>query len=76
MLVVSIVFKATRHLAQFNDFLLNYMLQLATMGVAVVLFGTLYYILVERPCMDPKWPLKLWQFLTRTRHAHPSVARD
>jgi peptidoglycan/LPS O-acetylase OafA/YrhL len=63
MLIVSIFFKATRHLAIFHDFLLNYALQIATLGSAVALFGALYYILIERPCMDPQWPRKLWHRL-------------
>ena len=69
MLIISIVFKATRHLAVFNDFLLNYLLQVVTLGTAIGLFATLYYVSIERPCMDPDWPRKAWRFVTRS----PSV---
>ena len=77
MLIVSIVFKATRHLAVFSDFLLNYTLQVATLGTAIALLGTLYFVLIERPCMDPQWPHKLWRRISRssdTAAALPPVA--
>ena len=66
MLIISVVFKATRHLAVFNDFLLNYVLQVVTLGTAIGVFATLYYVLIERPCMDPEWPHKAWRFVTRS----------
>ena len=27
--------------------------------------GAVYYRLIERPCMDPKWPMRLWTRLAR-----------
>lgn len=71
MLIISVVFKATRHLAIFDDFLVNYGLQVLTLGAAIGLFGTLYYVLVERPCMDPHWPQKLRLRITG-RHPAPN----
>jgi peptidoglycan/LPS O-acetylase OafA/YrhL len=65
MLIISVVFKATRHLAVFHDFLLNYLVQIATLGAAIGLLATLYYIVIERPCMDPQWPRKAWRVLSR-----------
>ena len=67
MLIISVVFKATRHLVVLNDFALNYAVQVDTLGTAIGPFGTLYYILIERPCMDPAWPRKLW-----TKCGHPT----
>jgi peptidoglycan/LPS O-acetylase OafA/YrhL len=69
MLIISVVFKGTRHLVVFNDFLLNYLVQIATLGVAIALLGTLYYVLIERPCMDPQWPQKLWRRIRRSSDA-------
>jgi peptidoglycan/LPS O-acetylase OafA/YrhL len=74
MLIIAIVFKATRHLAVFHDFLLNYTLQVITLGSAVLVFATLYYVLVERPCMDPQWPQKLWHRISGSptyKHGSP-----
>ncbi len=61
MLIISVVFKATKHLAVFQDLLLNYTIQVVTLGTAIALLGTLYFVLIERPCMDPQWPQKLWR---------------
>jgi hypothetical protein len=63
MLVVSAFFKLTRHLVVFHDYLANYAVQLATLGSAIALVGAAYYLLIERPCMDPHWPRQLWQRL-------------
>jgi peptidoglycan/LPS O-acetylase OafA/YrhL len=67
MLIISIVFKGTSHLAVFHDFLLNYIVQIATLGTVVSLFGTLYYVAIERPCMDPNWPRALLRRIARPR---------
>jgi peptidoglycan/LPS O-acetylase OafA/YrhL len=29
-----------------------------------IVFGGVYYVLIERPCMDKQWPGKLWRWLT------------
>ena len=59
MLIIPVLFHATRHVL-FPDFLLSYTFQVVTLGGGILLFGTLYYVTVERPCMDPQWPQKLW----------------
>ena len=66
MLVISIAFKATRHLILFHDFLANLLIQFVTLGACIYVASTLYFVLVERPCMDPEWPQKLWRLLTRS----------
>ena len=47
MLIISIVFRATKHLAVFQDLLVNYIVQLATLGTAIALLGTLYFVLID-----------------------------
>ena len=27
--------------------------------------GAVYYRLIERPCMDPRWPMRLWKRLSQ-----------
>ncbi len=66
MLAITLVFKATRHLAVLHDFLANYAVQVAAMMVPVALLGTLYFVVVERPCMDPQWPRKAWRVLSHS----------
>ena len=59
MLIISICFKLTRHLVRFQDFFANWILQVLLLGFGIAVFGTLYFVLIERPCMDPTWPQKL-----------------
>lgn len=68
MLIISVLFRATRHFI-FQDFLLSYAFQVVTIGSGIVLFGTLFYVAVERPCMDPQWPQKLWLKVRSMGHA-------
>ena len=59
MFVIATFFKETKHLLVFRDFLANFVVQVVILGALVLIFGTAYFVLVERPCMDPKWPNKL-----------------
>ena len=61
---IGVSFKLTRHLIVFQDFLLNFSVQVVALGIPIALVSLLAYVLVERPCMDPAWPRKLWQLLT------------
>jgi peptidoglycan/LPS O-acetylase OafA/YrhL len=68
--MMAVVFKFSRRLLlpQF-DYLTNYMIQLIVIGVPILLSSVAFFMLVERPCMDPHWPGKLWHKLTgRTEH--------
>lgn len=39
---------------------------LGALGIpAVLLVGGAFYLLVERPCMDSRWPAKLWHYIAR-----------
>lgn len=63
--LMAVFFKVTRKLVFVRfDFLANYAIQLVVMGIPVLLCSVLYYKFIERPCMDPDWPSKLWQKLT------------
>lgn len=66
-LVISIAFKATRHLIRFDDFLLNLVVQIVLLGTAIYLVSTAYFLVVERPCMDSRWPQELWGRLRTLR---------
>lgn len=63
--LMAVFFKATRKLIFVRlDFLANFAIQLAVMGIPILLCSVFYYKFIERPCMDPDWPSKLWQKLT------------
>jgi peptidoglycan/LPS O-acetylase OafA/YrhL len=63
--LIAAIFKVTRRLIipKF-DFLANFAIQLIVTGVPTLLLCILFYRLVERPCMDPDWPSKLWHWAT------------
>lgn len=62
MLIISTVFRAVKHL-RFDNGGLTMAIQMAILACSVLLVSTLYFVLIERPCMDPAWPQKLWRRL-------------
>jgi peptidoglycan/LPS O-acetylase OafA/YrhL len=64
-LLIAVLFKLTRRaILPGALFFVNYAIQLLLVTVPVLILCALFFLLVERPCMDPNWPSKLWQFLT------------
>jgi peptidoglycan/LPS O-acetylase OafA/YrhL len=59
MMVISIAFRLTRRLLIPSNLPLSFLIQALLLGACIYLFCTAYFILIERPCMDPKWPRKL-----------------
>jgi peptidoglycan/LPS O-acetylase OafA/YrhL len=70
MLVISIAFKLTRRFILPSSLALSYLIQVVLLGACITAFCTAYFVLIERPCMDPDWPRKL-----RTRLAGLSRSR-
>jgi len=64
MLVINILFRFTRHWVIPSNFALSYLIQVALLGAGIYLFCTAYFVLIERPCMDPNWPRKFVAWLT------------
>lgn len=65
--VIGVFFKVTRHWIVFHDFLANFLVQIVTLGIAIAMVSLLAFVLIERPCMDPAWPQKLWSLLPGKR---------
>ncbi len=66
--LIAVFFKVTRHLISPRlDFLENFLIQCVVTLIPVLLLCGVFYLLVERPCMDPDWPSKLWQRVTGRR---------
>jgi peptidoglycan/LPS O-acetylase OafA/YrhL len=64
-LFIAVLFKVTRHaIVPGAVFFLNYAIQLALAAVPVIAICAVFFMLVERPCMDPDWPSKLWHKVT------------
>jgi peptidoglycan/LPS O-acetylase OafA/YrhL len=62
---IAALFKATRYcIVPRLDFLANFAIQLVVTAVPVLIACVLFYLLIERPCMDPNWPSRFWHRLT------------
>ena len=72
--MIAVFFKLTRKcILPHFDFLGNYMIQLVVTGVPVMFVSLVFYLLIERPCMDPTWPSKFWHRITGRRRAQVQV---
>lgn len=72
MLVISAVFRFTRRFITPASLTLSTLIQVVLLGTCIYLFCTAYFVLIERPCMDPNWPRKLlakFSGLTRRNRA-------
>ncbi len=58
-ILIHLFGKFTSQLHQSGVFTIDFIFHLGTTGVATMLACTIYYIFLERPCMDPQWPKKL-----------------
>ncbi len=68
-LLIATVFKVTRHLMLRSVSLApNLVIQLVVTGLPVLLLCAVFFVLVERPCMNPQWPALLWHRLGRRSH--------
>lgn len=63
--MIAVFFKVTRRcIVPGFDFLANYALQILVTLVPVLLIAAAFYLLIERPCMDPNWPSRFWHWIT------------
>lgn len=69
MLVINAAFKLTRRLVFASSLSLSFLIQTVLLGAAIGVFCTAYFVLIERPCMDPNWPRKL----LRQKNKEPSA---
>jgi peptidoglycan/LPS O-acetylase OafA/YrhL len=74
MLVVSTMFKITRRFIIPSSLLLSYLIQIVLLGTTLYFICTAYYVLIERPCMDPKWPRKLLARISNYLHPRQAAA--
>jgi peptidoglycan/LPS O-acetylase OafA/YrhL len=66
-IVIAAIFRLSRRLLVFSDFAANLVLQMLCFIPPVLLVGVLYFVLVERPFMDPNWPSHLWKRIALSR---------
>ena len=71
---IAVLFKVARRAILTNaPFFVNYGIQLLLVAVPVVAMCAVFFLLIERPCMDPDWPSKLWVKLTGRRAEEVAV---
>jgi peptidoglycan/LPS O-acetylase OafA/YrhL len=63
----------TKHLAPTGVYAADFALQALIMGPLVVVFSAVFFVLVERPCMDRSWPRHLAAWV-RTRRGRTRAA--
>jgi peptidoglycan/LPS O-acetylase OafA/YrhL len=65
LIFIAALFKITRHAVLAHaTFPANFAIQVLLTAVPAVLLCAIFFVLVERPCMDPAWPSKLWRGIT------------
>jgi peptidoglycan/LPS O-acetylase OafA/YrhL len=62
---IALVFKLSKRVHLGHDLVANMALQAACLLPPILAFSAASYLLVERPCMDPRWPRKLMAWLKR-----------
>jgi peptidoglycan/LPS O-acetylase OafA/YrhL len=67
--VLSGIFALTRHFKHSDSYELNLLIQSAVMLPGVLACSSIFYLLIERPCMDKNWPKKLWGWV-RSKVSH------
>ena len=63
--VISLVGPATMHLRVGTGYLATLAVQFVVLGFVILAMSAAFFVLVERPCMDPNWPFKARDYLRR-----------
>ena len=71
VLIISIFFRYTRRFLIPSSVSISFLLQALLLGVFIYVFCTAYFIFIERPCMDPNWPRKLYERLSKRAVSTP-----
>jgi peptidoglycan/LPS O-acetylase OafA/YrhL len=72
--IIALVFKASRRIVVSHDLLISFLLQSVLILPCIFAFCALYFVFIERPCMDPAWPQKLRAAL-RGHRIRPAIAQ-
>ena len=64
-MAMSFTAKFTQRFHLGDNFLVYFALQCAMVLPVILLISTFVFVLIERPCMDKRWPWKLWAWASR-----------
>ena len=73
-LIISTLFPLTRRFISGDHIYASYVGQAVLLLTAIVAASLLYFVAIERPCMDPRWPQKLAHTLLRRKMPSTPVA--
>jgi peptidoglycan/LPS O-acetylase OafA/YrhL len=73
--IIALVFKASRRIVVSHDLLISFLLQSVLLLPCVLAFCVLYFVFIERPCMDPAWPQKLRAAALSFHRTRPAIAQ-
>jgi hypothetical protein len=65
--IISLVGRVTRSWLSTRNFYLFYGVQLLVIGSCIVLLSAIFFVLIERPCMERDWPQRLLDRLRGNR---------
>ena len=63
--IIPVIGNETIHYNVSRSYPLAYAWHTLILLPIILFFSSVFYLLIERPCMDRDWPIKLWQFIRR-----------
>jgi peptidoglycan/LPS O-acetylase OafA/YrhL len=72
-MIIPAIFRQSQRLLIFHDFGLNLLVQWLCLLPPTLFLASLYFVFIERPCMDPSWPSELWSRITRNSKAQIEI---
>jgi peptidoglycan/LPS O-acetylase OafA/YrhL len=70
--VISAVGRFTRPWSEGSPYWIHLGVQSVLVGAAVLVVCGLYFLVLEKPCMRPDWPQRLWRSLSGNRTSIPN----
>jgi peptidoglycan/LPS O-acetylase OafA/YrhL len=70
--VISLLGPITTKLHVGTSYLTNVTIQTIVLGTATMIVSIVFFLLIERPCMDPDWPSKAADALRRRARRVPA----
>ncbi len=69
---ISAVARFTKNWDAGGPYWLHLLVQSVIVGSGVLVVCTVFFLLIEKPCMQPDWPQRLWQYFGKSRVAAAS----
>lgn len=63
-----LVVKYTSLIIPFENYWFNFGIQVSLLLPLLLLFGSIFYLTIEKPCMDKNWPQNLIKYLRTIKH--------